>query len=297
MIGYIYKTTNLINGKIYIGHRKKSYFDIKYKGSGKYLWNAIHKYGWDNFKTEILVECNSDEELDSEEIRLIAEYDSTNLTIGYNLTKGGGGQLGYSPTEETREKLRKSSTGNKYFAGHTHSQEWKDNMSKKLAGQKFSEETRKKMSNSAKGRSMYKARMASIEARKGKPLPESAKLKISIANKGKKRSEETRKRISESRKGRTFHLSESARHKISLSNSRREISDHMRESISKSKSKYVYIYEGLEFYGWRKIRNYLRSIGYKRISQTSIGKLSSGKIVKGYEDLVGKITWRYCDED
>lgn len=54
MIGYVYLTTNLINGKKYIGMHKKDYFDENYKGSGKILWYAINKYGWENFKTEVL---------------------------------------------------------------------------------------------------------------------------------------------------------------------------------------------------------------------------------------------------
>lgn len=107
MIGYVYKTTNIINNKIYIGQHKSQSFDTRYKGSGSYLWNAINKYGWDNFITEILVTCNSKDEMNSEEIRLIEEYDSTNPLIGYNLTKGGGGHLGYYPTEDTRKNYQK----------------------------------------------------------------------------------------------------------------------------------------------------------------------------------------------
>lgn len=45
MYGYIYETTNLINGKKYIGKRVKPKFDGNYKGSGKVLKHAIEKYG------------------------------------------------------------------------------------------------------------------------------------------------------------------------------------------------------------------------------------------------------------
>ena len=54
MIGYIYKTTNLINNKIYIGKRQKQKFDAGYIGSGKKLKSAIKHYGKNNFKCEII---------------------------------------------------------------------------------------------------------------------------------------------------------------------------------------------------------------------------------------------------
>ena len=53
-IGYIYKTSNLINNKIYIGKRQKSKFDKYYLGSGKKLKSAIQHYGKENFKCEVI---------------------------------------------------------------------------------------------------------------------------------------------------------------------------------------------------------------------------------------------------
>jgi len=49
MYGYIYKTTNIVNGRQYIGQHMSELFDENYKGSGKALLEAINKYGWDNF--------------------------------------------------------------------------------------------------------------------------------------------------------------------------------------------------------------------------------------------------------
>ena len=63
MYGYIYLTTNLINGKRYIGRHKKPFFDPYYKGSGVSLTEAFKKYGINNFTTEIIEECESEEEL------------------------------------------------------------------------------------------------------------------------------------------------------------------------------------------------------------------------------------------
>lgn len=68
MIGYIYKTTNLINGKIYIGKHEAVEHDKKYFGSGYLLNKAIEKYGIENFSNEIIEECDKYEELDEREI-------------------------------------------------------------------------------------------------------------------------------------------------------------------------------------------------------------------------------------
>lgn len=68
MFGYVYKTTNLINGKTYVGKHRRSYFDKKYYGSGKHLKSAIKKYGLENFKVEVLEWCNSNKELANKEV-------------------------------------------------------------------------------------------------------------------------------------------------------------------------------------------------------------------------------------
>jgi hypothetical protein len=88
----IYKTTNNINGKIYIGQDSKN--NPKYLGSGHLIYRAIKKYGISNFTKEILEICDCKEELNNKEIYWIEKLDSTNYTIGYNISKGGtGGKL------------------------------------------------------------------------------------------------------------------------------------------------------------------------------------------------------------
>ena len=85
---YVYKTTNLINGMIYIGRRSTSKSPEKdsYKGSGLYLNRVFKLFGKENFSKEILEVCDNFEELLIREIYWIKEFDSTNRTIGYNLS-------------------------------------------------------------------------------------------------------------------------------------------------------------------------------------------------------------------
>ena len=82
----IYKTTNLVNGKIYIGQDKNN--NPNYYGSGKLLKLAIKKYGKQNFKKEILEECTSIDELNEREIYWIGFFKSNDRYTGYNISDG-----------------------------------------------------------------------------------------------------------------------------------------------------------------------------------------------------------------
>lgn len=109
----IYKATNLINGKSYIG---KTIYDLKlrirdhirYAVEGKsnnYFPNALVHYGTENFKWEVIDECNNEKWLLELEKYYIYYYDTFNN--GYNLTIGGDGSSGWNHTEETKELMRK----------------------------------------------------------------------------------------------------------------------------------------------------------------------------------------------
>lgn len=90
MYGYIYKTTNIINNKVYIGqHIAEQFEPEKYIGSGLVLLRAIDKYGKDNFKCELLCKCYSREELNTQEIYYISLYNTTDPAVGYNISAGG----------------------------------------------------------------------------------------------------------------------------------------------------------------------------------------------------------------
>ena len=57
MYGYVYKTTDLRNNKIYVGQHKSETFDSNYYGSGVIIKPLVEKYGVNNFSCEILSEC------------------------------------------------------------------------------------------------------------------------------------------------------------------------------------------------------------------------------------------------
>lgn len=102
--GYIYKTTNLVNGKVYIGKHKrnKRSIDKKYFGSGKILHYAINKYGIENFKNEIICWCFSEKELNKQEIFFIEKYKE----YSYNIAAGGdGGNLMKFLSDEEKKKV------------------------------------------------------------------------------------------------------------------------------------------------------------------------------------------------
>lgn len=88
-IGYIYKTTNLINNRIYVGKKYRSEFDPTYYGSGLVLQEAIEKYGKSNFSIELLCWAETEEEINQLERKYISEFKSSfNL---YNIAEGGTG--------------------------------------------------------------------------------------------------------------------------------------------------------------------------------------------------------------
>jgi hypothetical protein len=74
------------------------------RGKGHYFAHAIKVYGPEQFTVETLHVCESKEEMDFTEIFYI-EFLNTRSPVGYNLTAGGEGNLGWKPSEEIRERM------------------------------------------------------------------------------------------------------------------------------------------------------------------------------------------------
>ena len=97
----IYKTTCLINGKIYIGQDTKN--DPKYLGSGITLRSAIQKHGFHNFIKVILCRCASQKALDLMEAHFICKRKSYDPKIGYNILRGTANKFASgSPMKDKR---------------------------------------------------------------------------------------------------------------------------------------------------------------------------------------------------
>lgn len=101
----IYKTTNLINGKIYIGKDSKD--NKNYIGGGKLLKLAIKKYGKKHFIKETLEICETIDELNKKEIFWIEYLKSRESNIGYNILVGGeiSPMENNKHTDETKIKM------------------------------------------------------------------------------------------------------------------------------------------------------------------------------------------------
>ena len=217
MFGIIYRATNKINGKIYVGQTTRSFEERKSQHISDALCNkynmyfhrAIRKYGVDNFDWDVLDYCETYDELNNAEIKAIEKYNA--FGNGYNLTKGGKGSVGFR-----------------------HSEEFKERMSNARIGVKVTDETKKKISLIHSGKRLCEATKKKIsDAHKGITHSEESRQKISKVRVelglakgennpmyGKRHTKETKEKISKSCSGRNHrcygkHLSSITRSKIS----------------------------------------------------------------------------------
>lgn len=143
---YIYKLTNKVNGKMYIGQTVRSMAERLAGHKRNYernvhtkLYDAMRKYGWDKFDAEVIEVCSSLEALNARETYWIKYYNT--VENGYNMYYGGDNNCMFVKeiaekhdermrTKEVREKISK--TMKEYHATHKVSEETKKKISNKL---------------------------------------------------------------------------------------------------------------------------------------------------------------------
>lgn len=159
---YVYITTNLINGKKYIGQHYGK-IDDYYIGSGSLLKKAIEKYGKENFKKEILETCSSYDELNKAERKWIKYYNAVKEEMFYNIAEGGYNSnpcagLSEEVEQARRKKLSEAAKGEKnhfygqHLCGEAHG----------MWGKHHTEEAKEKMRKAKQGGKAPTARGVTI---------------------------------------------------------------------------------------------------------------------------------------
>ena len=145
--GVIYKITNTLNGKLYVGKTTTPLNQrmASHRCADTVIGKAIRKHGWENFNVEVLEECETPEQLNEREIFWIA-YFNCKFPNGYNLTDGGegGGSKIYTP--ERNAKISAANSGeNHHMFGKHHTAETCAKISASNMGRIISEDTKAKL--------------------------------------------------------------------------------------------------------------------------------------------------------
>ena len=180
----VYKTTNKLNGMIYVGKDKHN--RDQYLGSGLKLINAINKHGKSNFKKETLDVCDTEQELALREIYWIAKLQALDPTIGYNIAEGGNGgntRKNYTNTEMMNYKCKLSE-------GVRNSEAYKTSVAERK-GKARPEHSRKMKELYASG--------DIVPHNKGKKCLDHVKKALAKANSGRKLTQEHKSKIGESK--------------------------------------------------------------------------------------------------
>lgn len=159
---FIYKHTNIVNNKVYIGqtcqqpNRRFGRNGINYIKYNTYFGRAIQKYGWDSFEHQIIQTTDTKEKADILEKMWISFYRKRNGV--YNLSDGGEGNTGYIMSEEAKLKISKAKKGKTHI------------------GVPHTEEAKLKMSNAKKGKTPWNKGKKGLQVawNKGKKCPQFA---------------------------------------------------------------------------------------------------------------------------
>lgn len=264
------------SGKMYVGvtsvdPEKRWHNGLGYRGN-PYFNSAIKKYGWDNFKHEILFTDLTVEEASFAEQVCIQQWHLTDSNYGYNIAEGG--MVNKIVSDTTKRKI-----------------------SNKLKGKPLSDKTKHKMSESRKGSKhpLY-GKYGKDSPNYGKKRTEETKRKMSEAQRGEKNhmygkcgalhhfygkhhSEESKRKISEHRKGKRVgaKMSEEAKKKIS--------ENHPCKKQVKQLDKITY-----------EVLNIFPSLSEaSRATQTSISNITA--CCKGRLKSAGGYIWRYKEKE
>jgi len=304
----IYKATNKIDGKCYIGQtvkllkQRKSEHERQSKRntSNNHFYNALSKYGKENFSWKIIEKCESKEELNEMEFHYIKQYDTFNN--GYNSTSGGDSGFEAKPiTEEIRKKMSEAHKGEKHhFYGKVHpnkgkkihTKEWikesVERLRKANLGKKFSEERKREMSELRKGKKFSEEHKRKLsEANKGRKHTEETKEKLRLINLGRRHSEETKKKIGEASKGRR-HSEETKRKMSELHKGKNNPFYGKTHSLYNRKNKMSHKGKNNPFYGKELTdEQYIKKHGFIWKIESENGIKETTPVLKRWCDLNG----------
>jgi group I intron endonuclease len=186
---FVYITTNLLNGKQYVGDHSTNNLNDGYIGSGyPYFIRAIKEHGKENFKREILEFFDTKEEAFAAQEKYIIQY-NTLAPNGYNISPKGGLHVQGCHSLETKEKISKGNRGISRNKGKPKSIETKDKIRNSLLGIKHTEERKQNM------RKPHTLSPEAINQRKGRKQSKETIEKRKNSLRGRKRSEEVKQNI------------------------------------------------------------------------------------------------------
>lgn len=180
---YIYKISNLVNGKSYVG--RTSCFERRmkeHKKKGSYMRYFFDQYGIENFSFEIICKTKTKEETYQKEIEMIKIHNTLEPN-GYNRSKGGISTLGFHHSEETKKAISLKRKG-KYtkaknpFYGKKHTLETRNKMRKSWENREVTETM---MNNIKKGTEKVKRKVIAVETQEEFDCIQRASEKYNVA--------------------------------------------------------------------------------------------------------------------